>query len=651
MLPELGHFAAILALVFALLLSFLPLYGALKSQPLALHLCRPLTLAVTVFTSLAYWILVYAFISNDFSVWYVAQNSNSHLPWVYRFTAVWGAHEGSLLLWIWILTLWMLAVAWLSRTLSDKLRATVLSVMGMLCVGFLWFLLKTSNPFQRLLPYAPNDGQDLNPLLQDPGFVLHPPMLYIGYVGFSVVFAFAIAGLIHGRIDRQWLRWTRPWTLVAWGFLTIGIVLGSWWAYRELGWGGWWFWDPVENASLMPWLAGTALIHSLAVAEKRQIFLKWTVLLAILAFALSLLGTFLVRSGVLISVHAFAVDPARGNFILMFLALVIGGSLLLYAWRARLLEQSQAFSVCSRESLLLMNNILLSVAVATVLIGTLYPLLLQVLNLGVISVGPPYFNSMFTPLALLLLLVMGLGPQALWQRTQAKLLWQRTYLLAFALVIMLCVSLLWLRSGQQLIAILSVLLAIWVAVNAILDSLRHAKAVGSLWRVGASRLGMLLGHVGLSVMMIGIVISSQYGSERHVALQLNQQTSLAGYQFTFTSLQRITGPNYQGAEAAILVEPSKQPPFTLYSQKRRYQVRDTVLTKVGLDANLWRDVYVALGELMPDEASWSLRIYVKPLVRWIWLGGLCMMLGGFIAALDKRYRGQAQVKKVVLDAQ
>jgi cytochrome c-type biogenesis protein CcmF len=634
MIPELGCFALILALLLAISLACFPLLGAQQAKPAWMRMARPLTLGHGLFILISYGCLSYAFITNDFSVQYVAMNSNSSLPLIYRICAVWGAHEGSLLLWVTILSLWMIAIALGSRHLPQDIMARVLAVLGMISTGFLLFLLVTSSPFKRLLPDFPTDGQDLNPLLQDPGLIIHPPMLYMGYVGFSVAFAFALAALWAGRFDASWARWTRPWTLTAWCFLTFGITLGSWWAYRELGWGGWWFWDPVENASLLPWLAGTALIHSLIVADRRNLFKGWTLLLAICAFSLSLLGTFLVRSGVLVSVHAFASDPSRGTFILAFLLLVIGGSLLLYAWRAPKLHSLPGkFALLSRETLLLGNNLILLVAMATVLLGTVYPLLIDAMGLGKISVGPPYFNTVMVPLFIPLLLLVGIGPLCHWHNTQAKQLCQR--LLPLFLLSGLCGVLLPLVfTGKLAFSVcLGLTLAGWIICTTLTYLLDQSiRAAG--WRLAARHYGMVCAHLGLAICLLGITLTSHYSVERDVQMAPGETVEVGSYQFSFLGLKQRSGPNYRATIGEFKVTKGQRTIALLEPEKRIYQAQGAVMTDAAIDAGLWRDLYVALGTPV-GEQSWGVRLYYKPFVRWIWLGGIFMLLGGLLGLWDK----------------
>ncbi len=649
MIPELGHLAMILALCLAVVQGTLPLIGAWRGDRQWMGLAQPAAWGQFSFLAFAFACLTYAFVVDDFSVAYVAQNSNSALPWYYKFSAVWGAHEGSLLLWAFILSGWTFAVSIFSRQLPEDMLARVLGVMGLISTGFLLFLIVTSNPFDRLLPQAPMDGRDLNPLLQDFGLVVHPPMLYMGYVGFSVAFSFAIAALLGGRLDAAWARWSRPWTLIAWAFLGTGIALGSWWAYYELGWGGWWFWDPVENASFMPWLVGTALIHSLAVTEKRGAFKSWTVLLAIAAFSLSLLGTFLVRSGVLTSVHAFATDPARGVFILAFLLVVIGGSLTLFALRAPVVKSQIGFGLWSRETLLLVNNLLLVVATSMILLGTLYPLLLDALSNSKLSVGPPYFNAMFLPLVGALMLALGVGVLARWKDTPVKwLIGMLTPVLITSAVLGGLGSMLF---GDFHWAVLAVsLLAAWVVsagVRDLLDKTRHKGLIRGMRSLAPSYWGMQLAHFGLVVCALGVVLTSQQSDERDLRLAPGESTELGGYHFVFDGAKHFEGPNFTSDRGTIRVFDGDQQVATLHPEKRLYTVQQMPMTEAGIDAGLFRDLYVALGEPLGDGA-WAVRVHVKPFVRWIWLGALLMSLGGVCCVSDKRYR--VKVRARVRDA-
>jgi cytochrome c-type biogenesis protein CcmF len=648
MVPELGQFALVLALILALAQGTLPLVGAARGVSSWMNLARPAAQGQFVFVAIAFGCLTYTFVTNDFSVLYVASNSNSGLPLQYRIAAVWGGHEGSLLLWVLMLAVWTTAVSVFSYRLPDDIVARVLGVLGLISVGFLCFMLFTSNPFDRLLPAA-MDGRDLNPLLQDPGMVFHPPMLYMGYVGFSVAFAFAISALLSGRLDATWARWSRPWTTLAWMFLTLGIALGSWWAYYELGWGGWWFWDPVENASFMPWLVGTALIHSLAVTEKRGAFKSWTVLLAILAFALSLLGTFLVRSGVITSVHAFATDPKRGIFILAFLAIVIGGSLALFAWRANRVGLGGRFEVVSRESFLLVNNVLLIVAAGAVLLGTLYPLFLDALGLGKLSVGPPYFDFIFALLMAPALFLMGVGPLVRWKQAAipelaAKLKW------AFAVSVVTGL-LLPLTMGQWTpLASFGLLLAIWIfASSATTLASRLKQTAGSgLWAKlrlqSRSYYGMLLAHVGVAVFVIGVTMVKSYEAEKDVRLAIGETVELGGYAFRFDAINEVTGPNYRAMRGTLRVTRGESKVAIMYPEKRMYNVQKNPMTEAAINTGFTRDLYVSLGEPVSDNA-WVVRVQVKPFVDWIWGGCVLMALGGLLAVLDRRYRVASRVPR------
>ncbi len=641
MIPELGHVALVVALVLSGAQALFALAGAAVGNHVWMSVGRTTARGQAAFLSIALAALAYSFIINDFSVAYVAQNSNSALPLHYRISAVWGAHEGSMLLWGWILSLWTLAVTVFSRGLPAQLLARVLGVMGLVSLGFLAFILTTSNPFSRLDP-AMTEGRDLNPLLQDPGLIFHPPLLYLGYVGFAVGFAFAIAALLGGRLDAAWARWSRPWTLAAWSFLTLGIALGSFWAYYELGWGGWWFWDPVENASFMPWLAATALIHSSAVTEKRGVLKGWTVLLAITVFALSLLGTFLVRSGVLTSVHAFATDPSRGVFILGLLVVVIGGSLLLYAWRAATVSRASAsFVPISREGFILVNNLLLFVAMATVLLGTLYPLAVDALGYGKLSVGPPYFNTVFIPLMLTVALVMGAGVIARWKNDSAARIGRRLRMAAVATAVVAVVVIAVTRDATGIRAALAVSLALWIVsstITAMNVRFRPLSALAaSLAQVPAAQWGMVIAHIGFAVALVGIALSSLYSTETHQRMVPGDRVEVAGYAFAFMELREVDGPNYRATEAVFEVAAHGQPATVLRAQKRIYSASNMPMTEAGIDGAFTRDLYVSLGEPLEGNA-WSMRLYVKPFIRWIWLGAILIAAGGFVAAFDRRYR-------------
>ncbi len=651
MIPELGHFALILALSMAIIQGVFPIIGASRMITGWINLARPAAYAQLFFMAVAYFCLTYAFLTHDFSVAYVANNSNTALPVLYLISGVWGAHEGSLLLWALTLSIWTGLVAFFSQSIPPLTMARVLGVMGLVSIGFILFLLLTSNPFARLFPF-PVEGADLNPLLQDPGLAVHPPMLYMGYVGFSVAFAFSIAALLEGRLDSAWARWSRPWTNIAWVFLTLGITLGSWWAYYELGWGGWWFWDPVENASFMPWLVGTALIHSLAASEKRGVFKTWTVLLAIFAFSLSLLGTFLVRSGVLTSVHAFASDPARGLFILIFLAVVVGGSLLLYAIRAPQVKSSSTFDLVSRESVLLINNVLLVVTAASILLGTLYPLFIDALGLGKISVGPPYFNAVFIPLMAPLSIAVGFGVLLHWKRDTLKPLWQRLKgVVAFCLLTGLLVPLL--MPYYSWAAVLGVTLAMWTLATSFLAFKDRLGKQGFNWKrltqIPAGFYGMTVAHSGIAVFVIGITFTSVYSIEKDVRMAPGDKLDMAGYVFEFHGVKETEGPNYDAMQGYLTVTYQGQEVARLEPQKRIYRVRKMPMTEAAIDAGVFRDLFVAIGEQLDSQGAWSLRIYYKAFIRWIWMGGVFMALGGIIASCDRRYRINNK-KRVVRNA-
>jgi len=646
MIGELGHLSLILAFGLACLLAVLPLVGAQQYNLRLMRASVPLSIGVFIFSSLSIALLIVGFVQDDFSLKVVAQNSNLSLPVVYKVTALWGGHEGSLLLWMYILTCWLLAVALFSKNVPIDIRARVLAVMAMVFVGFALFALLTSNPFERTFPNVPQDGKDLNPLLQDPGMIIHPPMLYFGYVGFSVAFAFAIAALLSGEVNAVWVRWVRPWTTAAWGFLTGGIALGSWWAYYELGWGGWWFWDPVENASFMPWLVGTALMHSLAVSEKRDLFRSWTLLLAIFAFSLSLLGTFLVRSGVLTSVHAFAADPSRGLFILAFLAVVVGGSLSLFALKAPTVSRAGSFSFFSREMFLLFNNILLVVATLTVLVGTLFPLVADFLELGKYSVGPPYFNSLFVPLMLALMLCLGLGSLLNWKQTRAeqlrKLLVQ---LVPYTLVFIALLLALYMTEASVPI-IVGISFAAWVMASsliALVSRLKNASSIGQGFkRLPASFYAMQFGHIGLAVTVVGIALVSYYGIEKDVKMSPGDSLVVSDYRFEFQGTKEVMGANYradQGQVKVFEIDKDEETFITMLKpEKRNYLSQmSNVMTDADIHATLSRDLFVALGEPL-DNGAWAVRIQYKPLIRWIWLGAIFMMIGSLIAISDKRYR-------------
>jgi cytochrome c-type biogenesis protein CcmF len=654
MIPELANLALMLALCLACAQSILPLAGAWKKNARWIAVARPAAAGQCLFVAMAFVALVASFVNNDFSVTYVAANSNSTLPLYYRVAATWGGHEGSLLLWTLMLALWTFAVANFSRQLPDDTVARVLGVMGLISVGFLCFMLFTSNPFDRALP-GPVDGRDLNPLLQDFGMIVHPPLLYMGYVGFSVVFSFAIAALISGQLDAAWARWSRPWTLVAWTFLTLGIFLGSFWAYYELGWGGWWFWDAVENASFMPWLVGTALIHSLAVTEKRGSFKNWTVLLAIITFSLSLLGTFLVRSGVLTSVHAFATDPRRGMFILVFLAIVIGGSLILYAWRAPKIGSGGTFSLFSRESVLLINNVLLLVAAATVLLGTLYPLFLDALNLGKISVGPPYFDAVFVPLMIPVLLLIAVAPFVSWKSSSLRDVVRKLQWFALAALVFGAAAILILKFSPMVATGLT--LSLWIilaTISHVAQRLLHAVAGTPLWKRIASQprsyWGMIIAHAGIGVFVIGVTLVKGTETSNDASMHVGDSIDVGTYRFTFSELIKIDGPNYIAARGTFEVRKGSALIAVMHPEKRYFTVQKMPMTEAAIDRGFSRDLYVSLGEITKDGA-WIVRVQHKPFVSWIWAGCLIIALGGFVAASDRRYRiGIGSRKRVLVPA-
>jgi cytochrome c-type biogenesis protein CcmF len=633
MIVELGHLALVLALGLSLLISVFGLLGAHRGQERLMGAVPVLVAGQFVFIALSFGVLANAFLADDFSVAYVAANSNTLLPWYYKFSAVWGAHEGSFLLWILIMSGWTLAVAVKGRDLPLAFRSRVLGIMGLLNVGFVAFLLFTSNPFNRLIPMTPGEGSDLNPLLQDFGLIVHPPMLYMGYVGFSVAFAFALAALLSGRLDAAWARWSRPWSNVAWAFLTLGITLGSWWAYYELGWGGWWFWDPVENASFMPWLAGTALIHSLAVSEKRGTFKSWTLLLAITTFSLSLLGAFIVRSGVLTSVHAFAVDPTRGLFILIFLALVVGGSLTLYALRTATISSKASYTLASREAFLLLNNILLVISMALVLLGTLYPLAYELVTDGAkISVGVPYFNAGFVPLMLILAAALGIAPVLNWKRTPSARIVGRLGWVAAASVALGIGLPLVLADAVSWPVLLTLVLAFWILSSHAVDFFRRVRK----GRLPLAYVGMQIAHMGFAVALIGVALTSVLSVERDLRMAPGDSVELGDMSIRFIGVDRVSGPNYIADQGEFVVVESGER-LSMRPEKRNYLARRNVMTEAAIDPGLTRDIYLSLGEPL-EAGAWAVRIQVKPFVRWIWLGGLLMTLGGVLAVLDGRYR-------------
>ncbi len=636
MIPELGQIALLIALALSVAQAVIPLVGAQRGISGWMMLAIPAARLQLLFVAIAFALLTYSFLVHDFSVAYVAHNSNTHLPTQYLFSAVWGGHEGSLLLWALTLSAWTGAVTLFSRSIPLVMIARVLAVLGMIAVGFLLFMLLTSNPFERLA-VPPADGRDLNPLLQDFGLIIHPPMLYMGYVGFAIPFAFAVAAMLGGRLDAAWARWSRPWTNLAWLCLTLGIALGSWWAYYELGWGGWWFWDPVENASFMPWLVGTALMHSLAVTEKRGAFKAWTVLLAIFTFSLSLLGTFLVRSGVLTSVHAFASDPERGVFILMFLMAVVGSSLALYAMRANQIKSSVRFELVSRETGLLLNNVLLVVAAAAVLLGTLYPLLVDALELGKISVGPPYFNAVFIPLTAPLVMLVGVGAIARWKRDSLENLWPRLRVpLILSLVLGIAYPLA-LTPRFVGLAAFGMVLAIWVTATTWV-ALRERLGPQWQWRrIPRGFWGMLLGHLGIAVFVVGLTLTSVYSTEKDIRLAPGETYETSGFRFEFRGVQAVEGPNYTAYRGDILATQNGAAIAEMHPEKRIYRVQTMPMTEAAIDPGLTRDLFIALGEDLGNGA-WSLRVYHKPFVRWLWLGALIMAFGAALAATDRRYR-------------
>ena len=641
MIAELGNYGLALALALSIFLAILPLVGAEKGNAKLMALGRPLTWAMFLALSLSFGSLFYLFAVNDFSVQYVVNNSNSTLPLQYRLSAVWGSHEGSLLLWIWLLALWAVGVATFTRKMPEEAVARVLSVMGLTSIGFMVFIIFSSNPFNRTFPDFPADGRELNPMLQDVGLIFHPPLLYMGYVGFSVAFAFAIASLMTGKLDTAWARWSRPWTMAAWIFLTLGIVLGSWWAYYELGWGGWWFWDPVENASLMPWLAGTALIHSLAVTEKRSTFKAWTVLLAILAFSLCLLGTFLVRSGILVSVHAFASDPTRGLYILAYLVFVIGGSLLLYAFQGakiKSLDNSQRYS---RETLLLLNNVMLMAFLSVVFLGTILPLIHKQIGLGSVSIGAPFFNQMFLILMVPFAFILGIGPLVKWRRDQISAI-RTPVMISLVMMIALGFGLPYLV-GNRITAtsVMGVMMSAIIVILSLYEmhtraTHRHSFLTG-IFKLSRSHWGMVFAHLGVAMTVFGIAMSHNFSIEKDVRMREGDSVQILDYNFTFKGLKITDGANYQGGTAEIEITRNGKQEAILHAEKRFYNVSKMGMTEAAIDWGFSRDLYAALGEQL-DDGSWGLRLYYKPFIRWIWLGGLFMALGGLLCMLDKRYR-------------
>ncbi|KTD29409.1 heme lyase CcmF/NrfE family subunit [Legionella maceachernii] len=634
MIAEIGLFSLILALLFASLLATIPIVGLSRGKVDWVNAAPLYACGQFIFIALAYCSLTACFLKDDFSVVYVLTNSSVSLPWFYKLCAVWGGHEGSMLLWVAILSFWMVAISLFSASLDQAMRARVLVVLGWLSIGFILFLLTTSNPFMRQFQSLQTQGRDLNPLLQDPGFLFHPPMLYMGYVGFSVAFAFAIAALWVGKVEPAWAKWTRPWTLAAWCCLTAGITLGSWWAYRELGWGGWWFWDPVENASFMPWLVGTALLHSLAVSEQRQRFKAWTMLLAITAFSLSLIGTFLVRSGVLTSVHAFAVDPQRGLYILCFLLIVIGGSLFLFALRAQTLQQGDNPSPVSRESALLLNNVFLAVAMLTVLMGTVYPLLIDGLGLGKLSVGAPYFNSVFVPLMIPLLILMGVGVHLNWQCDSLKKIAMKLSKVFFVSILIPLLLLMGLAQPINGYTLFGLMLAFWIVLSSVKLIVIRSRQRG-WFKLGQAFWGMIVAHCGVAATVIGIAVSTGYGIQDDVKMAPGDTIHLAGFNISFLSEAPLEGANYHGSQTKFLIS-RKHKETIIYPEKRIYNVGQMAMTESAIDVSPFRDIYVALGEPLDDKA-WSVRVYFKPFVRWIWGGGFMILGGGVLALTDRRY--------------
>ncbi|MDY2946239.1 MAG: heme lyase CcmF/NrfE family subunit [Mannheimia varigena] len=651
MIAELGNYALALALAISMLLAILPIWGAEKQNSTLIALARPMTWAMFLALSLSFGSLFYLFAVNDFTVQYVVNNSNTTLPLQYRLSAVWGAHEGSLLLWVWLLSLWSVGVAAFTRKMPEDAVARVLGLMGLISIGFLVFVIFTSNPFERTFPNFPVDGRELNPMLQDVGLIFHPPLLYMGYVGFSVAFAFAIASLMTGRLDTAWARWSRPWTMAAWVFLTLGIVLGSWWAYYELGWGGWWFWDPVENASLMPWIAGTALIHSLAVTEKRGTFKAWTVLLAILAFSLCLVGTFLVRSGILVSVHAFASDPTRGLYILAYLVIVVGGSLLLYAFKGSQIKSLDNYERYSRESMLLINNILLMAFLSVVFLGTLLPLIHKQIGLGTISIGAPFFDQMFMILMVPFAFVLGIGPLVKWRRDQVSVI-RTPVIIALIVMALLGFGLPYLfRNTITVSVVLGTMMSVFIVLLSLYElhqraTHRHSFFSG-IFKLSRSHWGMVLAHLGVAMTVFGIAFSQNFSVERDVRMNVGDKAQIFDYQFEFKGIKITDGANYQGGTAELEITRNGNYEATLNAEKRFYNVSKMGMTEAAIDWGFSRDLYAALGEKLEDD-SWAIRLYYKPFIRWIWIGGLFMALGGLLCMMDKRYRLRLENKKVAV---
>ncbi|TCP91275.1 cytochrome c-type biogenesis protein CcmF [Cricetibacter osteomyelitidis] len=648
MVAELGNYALALSLAVAILLSIFPLWGAEKGNSQLMAFARPMTYGLFFSLTVSFLALFYLFAVNDFSVQYVVNNSNSQLPLHYRLSAVWGSHEGSLLLWIWLLSLWAAAVALFSKRLPQEAVARVLGLMGLVSIGFLLFVLFTSNPFARTFPNFPVDGRELNPMLQDVGLIFHPPLLYMGYVGFSVAFAFSLASLMTGKLDTAWARWSRPWTMAAWIFLTLGIVLGSFWAYYELGWGGWWFWDPVENSSLMPWLAGTALLHSLAVTEKRGSFKAWTVLLSILAFSLCLLGTFLVRSGILVSVHAFASDPTRGLYILAYLIVVIGGSLALYAYKGNQIRSRDNAERYSRETMLLLNNILLMTALCIVLLGTLLPLVHKQLGLGTISIGAPFFDQMFLIIMVPFAFLLGVGPLVKWRRDEFSAIRKPVIISLIAMLILGFFLPYVLQDRLTVTAVMGTMMAVFILSLSLYEMQQRAthrhNFFAGLAKLSRSHWGMVLAHLGVAMCVWGIAFSQNYSVERDVRMRVGDTAQIAHYDFTFKGIQEANGANYQGGKAEIEVSKNGKFEAVLFAEKRFYTVSKMTMTEAAIDWGFIRDLYVALGESLGD-GSWALRLYYKPFIRWIWFGGVFMALGGLLCTMDRRYRFSAILDK------
>ncbi|MFC0118920.1 heme lyase CcmF/NrfE family subunit [Pseudoalteromonas xiamenensis] len=647
MIPEIGYFALVLAMALSLLLCIFPLWGAYSGNLRLMRAAPSLALGQCLFVIFSFCILIYITLTDDFTVSYVAQNSSSTLPWYYKVTSTWGGHEGAILLWLVMQSTWTALVAMMSKSLPWVLRARVLGVLGFLGVGFMLYTLWMSSPFERLLPYYPVEGRDLNPLLQDPGMIIHPPLLYMGYVGLSVSFAFAIAALMTGKLDNTWAKWSRPWTMAAWAFLSLGITIGSWWAYSELGWGGWWFWDPVENASLMPWLVATALLHSLSVTEKRGVFKSWTVLLAITAFSLCLLGTFIVRSGIIVSVHAFATDPDRGLYILAFLALVVGGSLTLYALRVSEVKSEGRYQFASREVSLWLNNIFLVVAMLIVLLGTLLPMIHKELGLGAISIGVPFFNKMFSILIVPFALLLGIGPMLRWKQNKLNTLFPKW---TINVVLAIIITAAWLFGGYDHVAPLTFMgtaLAVWIFLATATDLLQKVASQATIpegiKRLGLSYWAMVLGHIGLGFVIAGVTLTSAYSVERSVSMKPGEIATLNEYEYRFEGVNVISGPNYSGHAGEVTVLKEGKKVVLLHAEKRRYNVGMQFMTEAAIDDGFFRDLYLALGEEL-NNGAWALRIYHKPYVRWMWLGGLLISFAGFIVLADKRYRRSSRTR-------